>query len=186
MTLLILGLVAWFAVHLFPVFATGPRGTLKVRLGGGYPAVFALVTLATVALMVIGYQSAPFVEIWSPPAFLTHVNNLLMVVAVFFFISGRIPSAVRNKVRHGQFTAVKIWAVAHLLVNGDLASIILFGGLLAWSVVAMIGTNKRDGKPPLAHAVTSQGLIVHIALTLIVTSVVIWLHMTAGVWPMPG
>ena len=143
-------------------------------------------TIATVALMVIGYQQAPFVEIWNPPPFLTHLNNLLMVIAVFFFISGRLPSVIRNKVRHGQFTAVNIWAVAHLLVNGDLASIILFGGLLAWAVVALIGTNKRDGKPPLDHPATTQGLVVHIALTLIVTSVVIWLHSMAGVWPMPG
>lgn len=186
MTLLTLGLVAWFAVHLFPIFAAGPRAGIKGKLGAAYLPVYALVTVGTVALMSIGYQQAPFVEVWSPPTFLVHVNNLLMVLAIFVFIAGRIPSVVRNKIRHPQLTAVKIWALAHLLVNGDLASIVLFVGLLAWAVVALIGTNKRDGKPVLDHPATAVGLVVHIAVALIVTSVVIWLHMMAGIWPLPG
>jgi uncharacterized membrane protein len=186
MILLILGLVAWFVLHLFPIFAVQKRAALKESLGGAYMGGYALATVGAVALMTIGYQQAPFVEIWSPPAFLTHLNNLLMVLAIFVFIAGRLPSVVRNKIRHPQLTAVKIWALAHLLVNGDLASIILFGGMLAWAVVALIGTNKRDGKPPLAYEATAQGLAAHIAIAIIVSTVVIWLHDLAGIWPLPG
>jgi len=187
MTLLIIGLIAWFVAHLFPIMAPGPRGSLKTKLGGAYMAIFAVATVATLGLIVIGYQQAPIIEVWNPPSFLIHVNNLLMVIAVFFFIAGSFKTPVRRITRHPQLNGVKTWAIAHLLVNGDLASILLFGAMLAWGVVAMIGSNKRDGKPPIEVETSSSGLLIHIAATLGVTAAVLALHWHIGsVWPLPG
>lgn len=188
MTLLIIGLLAWFGLHLFPLVAPGTRAGLLAKIGVAYKGAFALATVGAVALMTIGYQQAPYVDVWTPPAFLTHLNNLLMVLAVLIFIAGSFKqSPVLRFTRHPQLNGLKTWAVAHLFVNGDLASILLFGGLLVWGVVAMIATNKRDGKPPRDLAPTMAGLVVHLVATIVVTIAVIAAHWYLGeVWPLPG
>ncbi|MEM7191123.1 MAG: NnrU family protein, partial [Pseudomonadota bacterium] len=188
MTLLILGLLLWWATHLLPVFAPAQRAALQSRLGEGpYKGLFALVTIGAVALMVIGYQRAEIIDLWYPPAWLTHLNNLLMLLAVIVFVGGSFPSHIRARIRHGQFTGLKIWAIAHLLVNGDLSSVVLFGGLLAWAVVALIGTNRRDGPREALPEATGQGTIVHVASGLIAFLVVGSIHgFLAGVWPFPA
>ena len=177
MTLLIIGLALWYATHLLPMWAPGRRAAMAGKLGeGAYKGLYALVTIGAVVLMVIGYQRAEWVDVWSPPAFLWHLNNLLMLLAIFVFIAGSFASPVRRVIRHPQFTGVKIWTLAHLLVNGDLASIVLFGGMLAWAVLAMIGTNRRDGrreKPPAANV---HGLLIHIAVGLAVYGGVAYVH----------
>ena len=188
MTLLLTGIALWFVTHLFPIWMAERRKALGASIGEGMvKAGVALLTLGAVALMVTGYQNAPYTAIWTPPTFLVHLNNLLMLLAIFVFIAGRMPSVVRRKIRHPQLAGVKIWALAHLLVNGDLVSIVLFGGLLAWAVLAMIGSNRRDGsRGPLPESST-QGLVAHIGLTLIVFSATIYVHgMLLDVWPLPG
>ena len=187
MMMLVLGLVLWFATHLFAIWAPGPRSGLTETMGtGGSKGLMAVLTVISVALMVMGYQDAPYIEVWLPPAFLVHVNNLLMLVAVFFFIAGNIPGPVRNRIRHPQLAAAKTWALAHLLVNGDVASIVLFGGILAWAVLALIGSNRRDGKPPLDKPVTGMGLVIHLGATVAVFAVIAYVHQWAGIWPFPG
>ena len=142
MTLLILGLALWWVTHLLPILAPGLRKSLGEKAGNGpAKALIALGVLVSLILMVTGYQQAEFVNLWFPPAFMVHINNLLMLIAVFLFIAGNIPSPVRRKVRHPQLAGTKAWALAHLLVNGDLASVVLFGGILAWAVVALSGAN---------------------------------------------
>ncbi len=185
---LILGLALWWAAHLLPVLGTGARQRLTDRVGPGpSKGIMALVIVASVALMVIGYKAADPVNIWLPPPFLTHINNLLMLIAIFLFIAGNMPSPVRRRIRHPQLAATKTWAIAHLLVNGDLPSIILFGGILAWAVLALIGSNRRDGPRTTVPEVEPRGLIVHIAVTVIVAAVVISIHgLVLGVWPLPG
>lgn len=187
MTLLIVGMVSWWIVHLFPIYARPMRNNLAGGLGEGpYKAIYALVTVGTVALMVIGYQAAPVQNIWFPPSFMVHINNVLMLIAIVVFIAGGIPSPVRRWIRHPQFTGVKIWAFAHLLVNGDLASMILFGGMIGWAVVAMIGTNKRDGKDRELPEFKKIGTPIHILIALVVYYGVAMAHNWAGVWPLPG
>ncbi|MGL5009563.1 MAG: NnrU family protein, partial [Paracoccaceae bacterium] len=129
MTLLILGLALWWSAHLFKRIAPTPRA----RLGDRGKGPVALALLAAVVLMVIGYRGAEMIVLWTPPAFLTHVNNLLMVLAFYLFAAAGSKTWITTKIRHPQLTGFKTWAVAHLLVNGDLASVVLFGGLLAWA-----------------------------------------------------
>ena len=186
MMLLILGLVLWLGTHLFAIWAPAQRAAMTESMGVMSKGVMAVLTIIAVALMVMGYQDAPYIDVWTPPAFLTHLNNLLMVLAVFLFIAGNIPSIVRQKVRHPQLAAAKTWSIAHLLVNGDLASILLFGGILAWAVLALIGSNKRDGKGPIDKPASWMGLGIHIVVALVLFVLIAKLHNYLGVWPFAG
>jgi len=187
MPLLILGLVVWWAAHLAKPLAPGPRAKLGEALGQGpATALFALMLVGSVALMTIGYQRAEVIPVWFPPGWTVHANNLLMLVAVASFAAGGIKCHWRHWVRHPQLTGFKAWAVAHLLVNGDLAAMVLFGGLLAWAVVALIAINKRDGKGPKPGPGTMLGNAIHIGVTLVVFGAITWVHNYLGYWPFPG
>lgn len=187
MFLLITGLVLFWAAHALKIHAPSKRAELAARFGeGSVKGAATAALIGSVALMVVGYQSADFIAVWTPPGFLVHVNNLLMVVAILVFIAGSMKSWVRDKVRHPQLTGVKIWCLAHLLVNGDLASILLFGGMLAWAVVTMIAVNKRDGKPPRPAVGTPVGTVIHVVVALVLVVVVALAHNYFGVWPFAG
>ncbi|MEM8841698.1 MAG: NnrU family protein [Pseudomonadota bacterium] len=187
MGLLIAGLVLFWAGHALPIFYPPKRAKLAARLGdGGIKGATTLVLLIALIMIVIGYQRADFITVWYPPGWLVHVNNLLMVIAVAIFISGSLKGWPADKIRHPQLTGVKIWAVAHSLVNGDLASIILFGGLLGWAVAAMIALNKRDGKAPLEKRSTPKSAALHVVATLVVFGVVSGVHTYLGYSPFPG
>jgi len=187
MTLMIIGLALWWASHLFPIYMTDRRAAVIARLGEKpYKGLFALVSLAAIALMVIGYRQAEFVNLWIPPAWTVHLNNLLMLLAIFVVDAKHFNSFVRHRIRHPMLTGVKVWALAHLAVNGDLASVILFGGLLAWAVVAMIGSNRRDGvweRPPPGDR---AGLIRHLVVAAVIFGVIVGIHgPLLGVYPFP-
>lgn len=188
MTLLILGLVLWWVLHLAPVFSTGLQQRLSGAIGTGpSKGVTALSILGSVALMTIGYQSADTDVLWVAPGFLWHLNNLLMIIAILFFIAGSFPSHIRRAIRHPQLIGTKVWALAHLLVNGDVASVVLFGGILAWAVIAMIGSNRRDGPRGPKPEATMVGLGLHVGVTAVLTVVVIMLHIhVGGVSPVLG
>jgi uncharacterized membrane protein len=187
-SLLTLGLALWWASHLFPILAPARRAAVIAKLGEGpYKGLFALVSLGAVALMVIGYQQADFINLWYPPTWTVHLNNLLMLLALALMAARDFKSGLRQWVRHPMLTGVKVWAVAHLLVNGDLASAVLFGGLLAWAVVAVIGSNRRDGAWVRPAASTGKGTVFHVIATLVVFAVIVVIHgPLLGVWPLPG
>ena len=128
MTLLILGLILWILAHNFKRLAPDLRG----KLGDRGKGLVSLLLVVSVLAMIFGYSMSAFIPVWTPPSFLVHINNLLMLAVFFVFGMSATTGRLRGKMRHPQLAAVKIWAIAHLLVNGDLASIILFGGLLAW------------------------------------------------------
>jgi uncharacterized membrane protein len=179
MFLLILGIALWSGAHFLKRIAPDARA----QLGDRGKAVLGIAILLSVVLMVLGYRSAPFIEVWTPPAFLTHLNNLLMILAFYLYAASGAKTAITRKIRHPQLTAVKTWAVAHLLVNGDLASIILFGGLLAWAVVSVILINRaqRDWQRPAP--VPAKKEITAIVATLVVVVIVMLIHNWLGVQP---
>jgi uncharacterized membrane protein len=179
---LILGVALWWGAHLFKRLAPARRSAMGDRGKG----LVTVLLLASIVLMVLGYRAAPGIPVWNTPSFLTHLNNLLMLLAVYLFAASGMKTRITRVIRHPQLTAFKTWAVAHLLVNGDLASIVLFGGLLAWAVVAVITINRasRDWTPPPpAPAGKEIGAVVGaIVVTLLIGVVHGWL----GPWPFPG
>jgi uncharacterized membrane protein len=189
MILLVLGLALWWASHLVKVVAPARRAAAVARMGEGpWKGLISLVTLVAIALMVIGFRAAEDdpVILWTAPLWLWHLNNALMAVAVVVFTAGFFASPVRRRIGNPQLTGVKIWAVAHLAVNGDLASLILFGGLLAWAVVAVIGTKRRDS--PRGHVPDSSmgGLAAHLVASAVLYGVIIGIHSWLGVSPFPA
>jgi uncharacterized membrane protein len=179
MTLIILGLLLWWGSHLFKRLAPGPRA----RLGDPGKGLVALGVVASVVLMVMGYRGHTAPDLWYPPAFLTHVNNLLMLLAVYLYAASGMKTRITRAIRHPQLTAVKTWAVAHLLVNGDLASVILFGGLLAWAVVEVILINRADPRGPLPEPAPMGKEIGAVVGAAVVTGAIGWVHNWLGVWP---
>ncbi len=142
MILLILGVLLWSVAHLYRRMTPD----LYASLGAKNKPIVALGSIAGIVLMVIGYRAADYIAVYEPPAFLRHINNLLMIVAFVMMFMGSVGSWLSKRMRHPMLIGFKTWAFAHLLVNGDLASIILFGGLLAWAVFQMIKINKTS--PP--------------------------------------
>ncbi len=181
MALMILGIALWVASHLFKRLAPD----LRANLGNAGKGVVAVVILAGLVAMIFGYRWAPFITVWTPPAFLVHVNNLLMLGAVFFYGMSATTGRLRGAMRHPQLTAVKVWAVAHLLVNGDLASIILFGAMLAWAVVEVIVINRTtDWERPARGPAKKDVLLV--VITLVMFGIITGIHAWLGVWPFPS
>lgn len=179
MIVLIFGLILFAGSHLFKRLLPDRRAAM----GDAGKGVVAVVSLAGLVLMVIGYRSAPYIEVWSPPAFLTHVNNLLMLVAVYLLGIGYIWGVVRTKLRHPMLGAVKVWALAHLLVNGDVASIVLFGGLLGWAVISLILINKAERvwlRPEIGPV---RNDLIFAGISLLVYGVIAYVHTWLGVSP---
>lgn len=152
MMLLILGLVLLIGGHCITMMR-GLRARLIAQFGEGmYKGVYSLVSVAGLVLMVWGfgaYRAGGYIEIWSPPRGMSHLTLLLMLpamilLAVYLLPAGRMKSAVQ----HPMLAMIKIWALAHLLANGDLGSILLFCSFLAYAVAVRIAV-KRRGAPPL-------------------------------------
>ncbi len=144
MTLLILGLVIFFLPHVF-TGCRSQRAALIDRIGEmPYKGLYSLLALAGLVLIVMGKGAAQFVSVWVPPAGLNMVPIILMLPALVFLVVSNVPCNLRTRLKHPMLIAIKIWATAHLIVNGDLASILLFGSFLAYAVVTMIRVKRRE------------------------------------------
>ena len=183
MALLILGILLWSLPHLFKRIAPAARA----RMGDG-PAkgVVAVLSILGIVCMVIGYKQADPVFLYALPSWAVHLNNLLMLIAVLLLAVGHSKSRLRRKLRHPMLSAAVIWAVAHLLVNGDVPSLVLFGGLLIWAVVSMLTINARE-HDYVPYAGGSVAGDVRLAIiTLVVFVVIVFIHGWVGPWPLGG
>jgi len=180
--LLILGVLLWSGAHYFKRFMPEARA----QLGDKGKVLIAAGIGAALVLMIVGYRGAAFIPLWTPPAFLTHLNNLLMVVAFYFYAASGAKTALTQRIRHPQLTGFKIWAGAHLLVNGNLASVLLFGGLLAWAVGSVILINRAQPTwvPPVQAPARKE--VTTLLITLVVVVVVMLIHNWLGVQPWGG
>lgn len=145
MELLVLGIVLWSAVHLSPRLAPGVKASLVERIGAQpYRGVFSLLLIAALVCMVFGWRSITPEYLYQPPPWARPVNSAMMLVAAILFISARGPSDIRLRLRHPQLMSVIIFALAHLLVNGDSRSMVLFFGLALWAVFEVLAIDYRE------------------------------------------
>ncbi len=157
MMLMIVGLIVFLGVHLLPT-VPDVRDGLRARLGEGpYKAVFALISLAGLVVIVLGYHKMQLNPgknpvLWDTPTWTRHVALLLMLPALISLVAAYVPSRIHNALKHPMLVAIKIWALAHLLANGDLASLILFGSFLAFAVYDRISVKRRGALGPLGAA----------------------------------
>jgi uncharacterized membrane protein len=153
MALLVLGLVVFLGTHLFTI-ARGPRARLIARIGEGrFKGLYSLASLAGLVLIGIGfgqYRRDAFVPLWDPPLWSRHLALVLVAVAFVCLAAAYLPGHIKARLKHPMLVGVKVWALAHLLANGDLGSLLLFGGFLAWAVIDRIAIKRRD--EAVAHA----------------------------------
>jgi uncharacterized membrane protein len=180
--LLILGVALWAGAHWFKRLAPARRA----KMGDAGKGLVALLLVASIVLMVIGYRNAMVVQVWFPPMFMVHIANLLVLIGFWFFALSAIPGKLSAKVRHKQLTGVKSWAVAHLLVNGDLASILLFGGLLAWAVVSVILINRAEPTWQRPANASVKNDVIAFFVGLVLYGVVAAIHTLLGYYPFPA
>ena len=183
MTLLIAGVTLWWAAHLLKRLA--PR--LRAALGSaGYPAM-AVAIVTSVVMMVLGYRSAAVDTIyWGRSPMMVGINNILMLLAFYCYASSAAKGAkiwLGTKLRHPQLMGGSIWAVAHLIVNGDMPSFVLFGGLLVWAVVEMFVINIQDGLWERPTRAAPKKEIVALLITAVVAFAVMGTHFALGVQP---
>jgi uncharacterized membrane protein len=184
MTLLVLGLILWTVAHLFKRVAPAARGTLAESVGAGpSQGIMAALILASVVLMVIGYRGAAVVPVYGPPSWGIHVNNLAMLFAVALMGAGRSKGHARAWLRHPMLTGVIVWALAHLLVNGDVASLVLFGWLGAWAVASILVINARDPVWVRPEPGPLSGDVRLVIITLVIYAVIATVHTWLGYFP---
>ncbi|KQP96312.1 NnrU family protein [Methylobacterium sp. Leaf117] len=146
MLILILGLVLFLGTHAFSMART-KRAEVVGQVGEGrFKLAYTLASLLGLVLIVYGfhlYRESGYIAVWDPPVWTRHLSLLLTALAFIVLASAYLPGHIRAKAKHPMLLAVKIWATAHLLANGDLGSILLFGSFLAWAVVARISAKRR-------------------------------------------
>jgi uncharacterized membrane protein len=189
MTLLLLGLIFFLGIHTLTTLRE-PRAALIGRLGEGpYKGLYSLVSAVGLVLIVWGfarYRDTAYLQIWAPPAWLHPVALVLMWFAFVALAAAYLPAGwIKGVLRHPMLVSIKSWALAHLLANGDLGALILFGTFLAWAVYDRIAVKRRgdDALPATAgNAIGAprSGFTAGDGIALIVGSVVyaamFWLH----------
>ena len=153
MSLFILGLIVFFGVHLVPT-SQPARAALVARLGeNGYKIGFSVASLIGFVMAVTGFVSVhggpDNPQLWTPPVWAKHISFTLMLPALILLVAAYVPSRIHDAAKHPMLAAIKIWALAHLIANGDLAGVILFGSFLAWAVYDRISVKKRGARGPL-------------------------------------
>ncbi|MDP3256124.1 NnrU family protein [Bosea sp. (in: a-proteobacteria)] len=184
MLVLILGLVLFLGMHAVTM-KRDLRARLIERLGaGGYKGLYSAVSILGFVLLIYGYglqRAAGYTVVWEPPVWTRHLALLLNLPIFILLGVGKRPSWLLSRVKHPMLLAVKIWATAHLLANGDLGSILLFGGFLAWAVLARISVKRRPEEIARAAAMTNvafgrRDIIAIVAGLALYVVFALWLH----------
>ncbi len=182
MFFLILGVALWAAAHFFKRVMPAQRAAMGDKGRG----LVAMALGLSVVLMVVGYKAADVVVLWSPPGFLVHANNLLVLIAIYLMSPAPKKGALLSGMRHPMLLGFALWAVAHLLVNGDLASVILFGGLLAWAVASVVVINAAEPAWTPRPRGTLAKDAMFFAASVVLLAVIGIIHGWLGPWPFPG
>ncbi len=181
MILLLIGLLMLVAIHLVPA-APMVRAWMVERFGElTYRFLFSVVSIIAVILLAVGMGQAEYVPLWDPVPFGRELSPLLMAVAVLLVVAAYLPTNLTRLVKHPMLWGVILWAVAHLLVAGHLAALLLFGGLGAYSLFAIYSGEKRGRRAPFGREATVEARIWYWdALTVAIAAVfylaLLWAH----------
>jgi uncharacterized membrane protein len=156
MSILIAGLALFIVIHLVPTLPD-LRARLVAAIGPmAYKIAFSLISLVGLVLIVKGFGHARGLgrgnpQLWVPPVWSKHLAWGLMLPSLVLLVASNVPSRIRTATKHPMLLAIKLWALAHLLANGDLAGVVLFGSLLAWVVWDRVSVGRRAALGPLGH-----------------------------------
>jgi len=156
MVYLLLGLVLFLGIHLIRVLVPDMRINTIAKIGeGSWKGIYSLVSIIGIVFISLGFTDVKlgYDELYDPPSFLKHIAMLLILISFILMAAGSLKAGyIKVAVNHPMLVAVKTWAFSHLLVNGDMASVLLFGSLLIWAVITLISTKRRGGRPPEASS----------------------------------
>lgn len=182
MLYLILGLVIFLGVHSVEIFSPTFRSKAVARLGErGYKGIYSVLSIVGFVLLVWGYGVARQhpILVYAPPLWMRHLTLLLMLPVFPLLLAAYLPGRIKAAVKHPMLAAIKAWAFAHLLANGMLADVLLFGGFLIWAVADRISVKRRavvrpvPGPPPGKY----NDLIAVVAGLALYVAFVFWLHL---------
>ena len=181
LAILVLGLAVFLAPHVFTVYRAA-RADVIARIGTGtYKAIYSIVSL--IGLLLIGYgyaryRATGYIQIWDPPLWMRHVTVALVWPAIVLIVAAYIPGRIKTTLKHPFLVGVKLWAFAHLLSNGDLGSIILFGSILAWAVFDRISLKRRTdpGAPPIPVGGVRNDVIAVLVGTILYVLLGLYFH----------
>jgi uncharacterized membrane protein len=181
MNLLLVGLVLFLGIHSLRIVAEPARTRLVSKMGLiPYKAVYSLISIVGLVLIVIGYGEARLdpVVLYQPPPFLRHLNMLLMLVVFPALLAAYFPGRIKSALKHPMLVAVKAWALGHLLVNGMLHDVLLFGGFLVWAVFDRISVKRRTAAntSPQLPATPANDVIVIVGGLGLYVAFAFWLH----------
>lgn len=192
MLVLVVGLVLFLGIHSVSIVAPRWRLAMIGRLGAGpWKALYAIVSVVGFVVLVVGYGIARRepVVLYTPPAGLRHLTLLLMVPVFTLFIAPYFPGRISRVTKHPQLLSVKIWATAHLISNGTLADVVLFGAFLVWAVADRISAKRRPAieahKLPGAPPSAINDVIAVVAGLVVYVVFLFWAHrLLIGVSPL--
>ena len=182
MGMLILGLVVFLGVHSVRIVADDARTAMIVRLSGnGWKGLYSLLSLIGLGLVIWGFGLAREqpTALWSPPFFMRHVAWLLTLLAFILLAAAYVPgNAIKARLHHPMVLGVALWALAHLLANGNLAHAVLFGSFLIWALLSFAAARARDRAGHLQYAAgTAAGTVMAVLLGAAAwVGVAFWAH----------
>jgi uncharacterized membrane protein len=182
MAYLILGLVLFIGVHSVRIVAEDWRTRTIARIGPQpWKGAYSVVSLMGFVLIVWGFSQARMapVQLWSPPLALRHLAAPLTLIAFVLLVAAYIPgNGIKARVHHPMVLAIKVWALAHLLANGNLAHVLLFGSFLVWAVLSFSAARRRDRAAATVYAPgqTARTLITLVVGVLAWAAFAMWLH----------
>lgn len=183
MTYLILGLIIFLGAHSVRIFAEDWRTRTIARMGAyGWKGVYALVSIAGFVLLVWGYGQARLSSavLYDPPLLMRQFGSLLMLVSFVLLAAAYVPgNHIKAAFGHPMLAGVKLWALAHLLSNGRVADVVLFGAFLIWAVADFIAARKRDRAAATRYAAASGvgTVLAVIAGVAAWTAFALWAHL---------
>jgi uncharacterized membrane protein len=180
MTLLLIGLVLFLGIHSVSIVAPAWRDAQVAGRGeGAWKGIYSVAAAIGLGLMVYGYglaRQSPVV-LYTPPAALRHVALLLLLPVFPLLFAAYLPGRIKTAAKHPMLLAVKFWALAHLLANGNLADVLLFGGFLAWAVADRISLKRRPVRPVPGGSARPANDLIAVAGGLVLYAVtLLWVH----------
>lgn len=176
MILLFVGILIWSGVHYIPSLMPDFRTRMMEKLGNGYKGLFAALIVASIVLIVLGWQSMEPEVVYDPIPDAVQITSVLMIVSLYLFAAANGPSNIKRFIRHPMLCGVIVWGAAHLIANGDSRSILLFGGMVIWAGVEILAINKRDGEYEVPEAAPIKKDVIKVVAAIVVYGVLVFAH----------